>query len=208
MCAPYCEVVSFFERAAAHSPQPSLLEQRRATPAWLEPPAGVLPGQSDQQVVVFRTDRAILVIRRFDVYPVGIEFTIDLRVRRTSEELSDIPWELQWRSIRQQPKGDALPEEFLRIGFAFADGTSWTNFGRDVRRFDEEPTGPVVIGRGGGGDSDRWTMRYWMWPLPPAGDVVVYAEWPLFGIDEVSAVIDATALRRDAEDAQLIWERN
>jgi hypothetical protein len=204
--ALYFEIVSFFERAAINAPQPPPPEPEPATPDWIEPPSGVVPGQSTQQVVLFRTDRAILVIRQFDVYPTGVEFTIDLRVRPTTNQLFDTPWELHWRSIRREPTGEVLPDDFLRIGFAFADGTTWTNFNHDFRGFDEDPTGPVVIGRGGGGGGHRWNMRYWMWPLPPAGDVVMYAEWPLFDIDEVSAVIDGAALRRDAEKAQLISE--
>jgi hypothetical protein len=74
----------------------------------------------------------------------------------------------------------------------------WTNFIRGFPEFDKEPTGPVVTGRGGGGGCDRWEMRYWMWPLPPAGDVVIYAVWSIFEIDEVAAVIDGTALRAAA----------
>jgi hypothetical protein len=200
-------LVSFFERAAAHDPQPPEPKLERSTPAWFEPLADVLPGQSDQRVVLFRTDRAILVLGQIDVYPTGIEFTIDLRLRSTSDDPFGTPWELH-RPTRQQRPGGALPDEFLRLGFAFADGATWTNFDHNLGRFDEEPTVPVVIGRGGGGGGDRWTMRYWMWPLPPAGDLVVYAEWPLFGIDEVSAVINATELRHDAASAQLIWEAN
>lgn len=201
-------LVSFFERAEACAPQPLEPEPRHSAPAWFEPPAGVVPGQSRQQVVLFRTDRAILVIGQIDVYPTGIEFTIDLRLRSTSDDLFDTPWEFHSRSIRHQRPSGELPDEFLRLGFAFADGATWTNFDHYLHRFDEEPTGPVVIGRGGGGGGDRWTMRYWMWPLPPAGELVAYAEWPLFGIDEVSAVIDATELRNDADRAQRIWEVN
>jgi hypothetical protein len=197
--------VSFFERARADVPPPPEPEPEPATPEWFEPLAGVVPGPSTEQVVLFRTDRAILVIRQFDVYPTGVEFTVDLRVRPTSDQLSDTPWELHWRSLRQ-PRGEDLPDDFLRLGFQFADGTTWTNFGHDFRRFDEDPSGPVVIGRGGGGGGNRWNMRYWRWPLPPAGDLAVYAAWPSFDIDEVSGVIDATALRHDAENAQLIWE--
>jgi hypothetical protein len=160
-----------------------------------------------QQALVFRTDSAILVIRQFDVYPTGIEFTVDLRVKPTPDEpMFDMPWELQSRPGRAPVVDGTLPDEFLRLGFAFADGTSWTNFAHNFPEFDKEPTGPVVMGRGGGGGGDRWEMRYWMWPVPPAGDVVIYAAWPMFEIDEVSAVIDGTALRAAAAQAIEIWD--
>lgn len=203
--ALYCERVSFFERARSDVSPPPEPEPERATPDWFEPSAGVVPGPSTQQIVLFRTARAILVLRQFDVYPTGVEFTIDLRVRPTSDQLYDTPWELDWRSLRHQPSGEELPDDFLRLGFQFADGSTWTNFGPNFPRFDKEPEGPVVVGGSGGGGGNRWSMRYWMWPLPPPGDLVVYAAWPSFHIDEVSATVDATALRRDAENAQVIW---
>ena len=45
-----------------------------------------------------------------------------------------------------------------------------------------------------------------MRPLPPAGDVVIYAAWPMFEIDGVPAVIDGTALRAAAAQAIEIWD--
>ncbi len=187
-------------------PPPPEPEPHPPTPEWVEPPAGVVPSVSTQQAVVFRTDRALLVIRQFDVYPNGLEFVIDLRVRPVSEDLWDTPWELHWRTLRRGGERAELPDEFLRLGVRFADGTTWTNVGHGHRPYDEEPTGPVVVGRGGGGGGDRWHMRYWMWPLPPPGDLTVYAAWPMFGIDETSVVLDATALREDAERAQIVWD--
>lgn len=155
---------------------------------------------------MFRTDEAILVIRQFDVYPTGIEFTVDLRVRPTNEQMFDMPWELHSSRRRCPMAADALPDEFLRLGFSFPDGTTWANFVHNRPALDEEPDVPVVVGRGGGGGGDGWKMRYWMWPLPPAGDVMVYAAWPMFDIEEVSAVIDGESLRRVADDALQIWD--
>lgn len=199
--------MSFFEREASSETPPPETEpqQQRVVPDWFEPPRGVVPGQSTQHVVLFGTDRALLTIRHFEVYKTGVEFLIDLQVKPNSYDLYETPWELQSRSRRHQRSLDDLPDEFLRLGFSFADGTTWTNLAHTYPKFDETPEQPVIIGRGGGGGGDRWSMGYWMWPLPPAGDVVVHAAWPLFDVDEVSAVIDGTELRQQAEHVQRFW---
>jgi hypothetical protein len=63
--------VSFFERAIANMPPPPEPEPEPASPSRFEPPAGVVPGQSTQRAVLFRTDRAVLVVGQFGAYPTG-----------------------------------------------------------------------------------------------------------------------------------------
>lgn len=199
--------MTFFARAGREPhdpPEPDPAPMR--LPEWFGPPTGVVPGSSTQRAVLCRTDRVILVVGGFDVYPTGLEFTIDLRLRTDPETMMfDIPFELHARPGRR-PMTDPLPDEFLRLGFEFSDGSIWTNFTPVDLRPDRDPPDRVIIGRGGGGGSDGWRMRYWMWPLPPEGDLTVFAEWPLFDVAETSAVLDATAIRRAVADAEVIWD--
>lgn len=171
-------------------------------PEWFGPPRGVLPGYAPERAVVFRTDDAILVAGRFDVFPSGAEFTLELQLRVDDEDLMEMPWE---RHRRRPRVGTELPDDFLRLGILFADGSSWTNLDNGFPQFDERPSGPVVMSRGGGGGGGRWSMDQWMWPLPPDGPLTFIAEWPKYGVAESRGSVDAGALRDAAKEAQVLW---
>ena len=49
----------------------------------------------------------------------------------------------------------------------------------------------MLRSRGGGGTSHYLLMRWWAWPLPPAGRLEFVLEWPSFGIAESRAGLDA-----------------
>jgi hypothetical protein len=172
-----------------------------AVPEWLGPPRGVLPGYAPERAVVFRTAEATLVVGRFDVYRTGVEFTIELQLRSEDEDLIEVPWELH----RRRPRSGGLPDEFLRFGVEFADGSSWSNLD-SFPASTEPPAGPFVMSQGGGGGNGRWSMNQWLWPLPPAGPLTIIAEWPKYGIAESRATVDAGKLREAAERAENLWE--
>lgn len=71
--------VSFFaDRPADTDP----VEEPEFEPKpWFGPPRGVLPGISQQRVVVFRVPDAVLVIERFEAYPSGVSFSVRLELR-------------------------------------------------------------------------------------------------------------------------------
>jgi hypothetical protein len=64
-------------------------------PEWLGPPQGWLPGYAPERAVVFRTNDAVLIAGRFDVYPSGAEFTLQLELRVPDDERTFMPWEFQ-----------------------------------------------------------------------------------------------------------------
>ena len=109
-------------------------DERRFEPEWFGPPSGVLPGYVPTRAVVFRTEQAILLVGRFDVYRTGVEFTIEVQVRdidADDDELMDVPWERHGRRRRPEPD-DPLPDQFMRFGIVFADGSSWSNLDAEV----------------------------------------------------------------------------
>jgi len=72
------------------------------------------------------------------------------------------------------------------------------------------PEGPVLMQVGGSGGSDggdgiELDQGYWLWPLPPAGRLAVFAEWPAFGIELSTAELGADALRAAAGRSQALW---
>ncbi|HZB41146.1 MAG TPA: hypothetical protein VE487_09285 [Ilumatobacter sp.] len=46
---------------------------------------------------MFRTDEAILIAGRFDAYPTGAEFTLQLELREPEDERTFLPWEFHSR---------------------------------------------------------------------------------------------------------------
>jgi hypothetical protein len=105
-------------------------------------------------------------------------------------------------------------DTFLRIGLELADGTRVSNLGghRGMRRAfaGEEPDGPILMPNGGGGGNgmpDAVSMRpgYWLWPLPPAGALRVWCEWPALEIPLSSLELDADAIREAAQRALPLW---
>jgi hypothetical protein len=189
--------VSFFDVPLPDPPPEPVVER----PVWSGPPPGVLPGYSSQRAVVFKTQDTLLVVHRFLAYPDGLEFTLSLLLKDASHELGDIPWELH-RHLR----GGSIPDELLRFGILFGDGSKWTNLDWRSPSPEEEPIGPIVSGRGGGGGGHSWEMGYWIWPLPSEGKMTFVASWPLRDIPEQQADVDATEIRARAEEAETIWE--
>lgn len=190
--------MSFFDVPIPPPPPRPKVER----PPWDGPPRGVLPGHSAQRAVLFRTGDGLLLVHRFLAYPNGIEATLSLFVRGdAAPRVGEIPWELHGH-----PGDGSLPDEFLRFGVLFSDGSKWTNLNWGYPAMGEEPSGPLLLGRGGHGGQDDWEIRYWLWPLPPPGKLTFFTSWPLLGIPEQHAEVDADEIRARAEDAETIWE--
>ena len=171
-----------------------------AQPEWAGPPRGVVPAYSPQRAEIFRTGDVFLVVDRLLVYPNGLQFTLVLLMRDSNYDLHDIPW-----GAHRGPRGTELPDEFIRFGLVLADGSKWTNLDWREPWGEDEVTGPVVSELGGGGGGDSWEMSFWLWPLPPGGEITFVAAWPLHGILESTAKVDATELRERATEAEEIW---
>ncbi len=140
------------------------------------------------------------------MYPTGLEFTLDLRLRSNRDECFDTPWELQGYGHRGRRAVPEVADYLVRLGVEFSDGKTWSNVAPTSADWNEQPESPVLFGRGGGGGGDHWEMRYWLWPLPPPGQLTFHAAWPLFDIEETSASVDASALLEAAKQSELLWQ--
>lgn len=154
---------------------------------------------SPQRAVVFETDRVLLMAHRFLAYPSGIELTFTVWFRHADDRRRDLLW---------GPPGprspQAITDDVLRLGVLLSDGTKWTNLdGWFLRERRVRP--PVVTALGGTGGSESWNLRHWLWPLPPEGELMVFGEWPAYGVAETSVVVDATELRARAAESRTIW---
>jgi hypothetical protein len=173
-------------------------------PEWFGPPIGVLPGLSLQRAVVFRTTEAMLIVHRFEAFPTGVAFEVDVFVRHGG--FVDIPLMVHGPRYRE---GDQFTDDLIRFGVTIADGSSWSNL--DVPPPDYVPSpdhapAPLVVScSGGGGGGHRISAQYWMWPLPRQGTVTFIAEWPAYDVAESSATIDAEELRGAATRSERVW---
>lgn len=192
--------MSFFEIPTFPELPPE--PERPPQPEWAGPPCGVLPGQSPQQAVLFKTDEALLKVHQFLVYPTGVEFTFGLWTRHPDKLRPKFHWDLRGRRDTL-----AFPDRYLRLGLLLSDGTKWTNLEWPDMHRDRRPehTEFYVTPRNGGGGDGQWRIKHWMWPLPPEGPLIFVAAWPAHAVEECRATIDATELRAHATEAEVIW---
>ncbi|MFC1432360.1 hypothetical protein ACEZDB_17060 [Streptacidiphilus sp. N1-3] len=170
---------------------------RRAREPW-EQPDFVLPGTVAQHILLLRTDTAAVSLGSIRAYPTGFEFTVHAR-RRPSAAPTHGRDRLAWSRGLEGGRGG------LRLGLLFADGRRATNDGFPHAGWGEVGDSVHFIGQGGGASENSWDGGFWVHPLPPEGPLAFFATWPDQGVDEVSAVIDAAAVRLAAADAVELW---
>jgi hypothetical protein len=154
-------------------------------------PENELPVALSENVLLARTDDAVVALRGMHVYSTGLAFDLSVRVRPGSLsgiELHDVLW---------RPGPGAPP---LLLGLELADGTRVDNVG--------EPGwgGDVVFTQGGGTGSEYSVDHsWWLSPLPPAGPLTVVVRCPDLGLTETSTVLDGTAIRAAADRVVALW---
>ncbi|TCJ36428.1 hypothetical protein E0504_23650 [Parafrankia sp. BMG5.11] len=62
-----------------------------------------------------------------------------------------------------------------------------------------------TAGFAGGRAPDVHRLRYWLWPLPPAGPLTLVVDFPARGLAESRVTVDGSALRAAAERAVTLW---
>lgn len=180
--------------------------EHRPWPDWVRPPDGTIPGCSCQRATLVRTDEVVFVLDGFLVYPSGVEFRI----------LGAIRHDPAVRPLREMPRWShshpaellthgGPSEDFVRLSIEFGDGTVWTNVGWAPVFGKKVPADRTVVGLGGHGSDRRFEHRWWMWPLPPPGQITFACSWPARDIHDARAVIDGDELRAQAADAEVLW---
>ena len=171
-------------------------------PAWIGPPDNVLGVAVPLELLVARSEDAVVVVRNVVAYPTGVNFVLD--VRRRSANMMDDPLGIH-AGFRGVP---ADRDTALRFGVGLSDGSKATADGRPPWPEGDDVRAPVLMSRGGGGGGTRWEMGYWLWPLPPDGPLAFVAEWPAEGIPETRTEMEAGLLREAAGRSETLWEEN
>jgi hypothetical protein len=159
------------------------------------------------RIVLARTDDLAVLLNQVSAYPTGFTIEISLLLREEPEFFMDLSEVLDGSMRRPHKASPELSPDLFRFGIRFADGSKVTNIdpGRWPKEVDEEPTGPLLLARGGGGGGARWEQDYWVWPLPPEGPMAFVCEWPARGIPLTEHEVDATSIREAASSAEVLW---
>ena len=104
-------------------------------------------------------------------------------------------------------------DSVLLFGVQFRDGlkaiSSSLSMYAPHKPMDQRPDGPVFEYRPKGGNAGEDDMSasgaLWLWPLPPAGDLRLVAQWAEMGMGESSITVDGTRLRDAAAGVKRYW---
>jgi hypothetical protein len=179
-------------------------------PPWFGPPQSEL-GEAVQLRAVLASDEGVAVALVSCVaFSSGFEFEIAVRSKADldSREMGFGP---------PPPHGAPPTGRELEIGLEFADGRKATAHNHPTSqvmsfyvaaaegREPEVPAGPLLMPRGGGGGGRRWDFRYWVWPLPPEGNLAFTCEWPARGLAKTAYGVDAAVIRRAGGASKKLW---
>lgn len=182
--------MAFFDELPAPEPEPP----RRRQP-W-DPPEtefpGVVPGST---LLLGRSEQAAVAITGILAYSGGFEIFLTGRIRRAGEGGAGQP-----PSARVRPFDP--PGRNLHFGMQLPGGTKVIG---QRRGHDAEPAGPILRSFMVGGGPHTELARWWAWPLPPAGPLDFVCEWPVFGIAETRATIDAQLILDAADRSIQLW---
>ena len=195
--------MGFFDPPPPEPPAPQ--PQRYRYPAWFGPPENVLPGVLALELLLVKTERVCAWIGGGEVYPSGLMLEVTIRGRNPAQ--ADVEsGEGGWRFGIQFPDGRKASSyglgAFARLGHGQAARSSRAFV---ARRGDAPPDPPLLSPRGGGGSRRNWRQEYWLWPLPPRGELVIACEWPNVNVELSTATIGADRLREAAERARELW---
>jgi hypothetical protein len=201
------DMSTFFE------PPPPPREEPAYVPSpWHGPPEDVLGAPAGGPFLVARTNALALAVWGLAAFPTGLAFSLAM-VSRAGDDAGidpdfdvDMAFHRYWRRLRRDGEQE-LPDEMLRFGVEFDDGRKATNVrtGWELEE-GEEPLGPVLTQRGGGGGGRSYRQGWWLWPLPPGERLAFVVEWPAKGISLTRQEIDAGEIRRATEQARPIWD--
>jgi len=192
-------------------PAPPPSEVRNAgPPPWVQPPEDELGVAVPLRVVLASDSRSVIGLIDSVAFSTGFEFTIAVRTRKDirPEELGYGPPHLV---------GPRDSEREPQIGIQFADGRKAFTGGRPGPEFmaqwklhaeggaPDPADGPIISPRSGGGGGKRWDFRYWVWPLPPEGELTFICEWKALGLGPVEHDVDASAIRRAGASSKSFW---
>jgi hypothetical protein len=200
-------------------PEPAAEEPARRRhpdiPPWSAPPALEAGVPLAVARTVARSDNVVVCLPVIRVFSAGCMLEMEI-VSRQASMAEDDWWELHMSVHRgfRGFRGSRLPDQLLRLGVRYPDGSKATTLDRHRRELrDDPPEGPLLSwwpsgsGMRGGGEADIGHSQFglWLWPLPPAGNFEFAVEWPLGGIGLTIAELDGAAIAAAASRPSYYW---
>jgi hypothetical protein len=177
------------------SPPPRPALQRRVPRPW-DPPETEFPAIVPISTLQFdRSDQTAIAITGIWAYSNGFEIFLTRLIRPDAPGFDQDP-------VPGAPRGLLAERQSFQISLQLSDGRTVTS-GRP--HGDDEPTGPILRSRGGGGTSHYLLMRWWAWPLPPSGPLEFICQ---LGTGETRAGIDAQLILDAAQHTVRLWPGN
>jgi hypothetical protein len=192
--------------------QPGELDETKEPPqpAWMAAPEDVLPGVVPVELIIGRSENAVVMLTGIRAFPTGLGMGLGVRVRGPMHR-RDLNDEIFGGPYEGDMDAD-WPTRRLKWGFELADGRRVTNvdpppWPLEADQFDSpsEPDRPVLIAGGGGGGMRSVDADYWLWPLPPAGPLRVACQWHEEGIELTVQNLQTQPFLAAAARARPIW---
>lgn len=209
------DVMTFFQDLPAPEPPRRGRIVRYVPPEWAGAPRHELPSVVHVGRFLHLSPSFVMAVESVKVYSTGCLFELSWMLRRQDE--SDEKWDELNSSFFARPHGrwakPGSPLAALLCGVELADGSkassgamlNWPSPAPDA----PQPEPPVILfrGQGGNGGDDEMSASgtIWLWPLPPAGDLRMVAQWTDMGMPESSITLDGAQLREAAAGAQKYW---
>lgn len=184
----------FFDVERPEPPEPEV----PPTPPWIQPPRDELPGRVVLDEVLFRSERAVLVLREIRRFGNGLDARLSWFAR--SAGMSRREWDETMQSVMGW-HGPSDDERAFRIGLRLPTGEALLPL-HVVGRAWEDPESvrpPTLMSNHGGssGGPDWYEGKHtaWLWwPERPDGDLELVVECRGLEIPELSHRIPADVL--------------
>jgi hypothetical protein len=173
---------------------------------WWGAPRNEIGISTGLRLVLARTDEVAVALIDTVAFSTGL--SLKLAVLRRMPDLHsrfDDPFGRLGHAARAMQE---LPAELLRFGVEFSDGRKATSIGMPAfaaTRDEDEPQGPFLTTGGGGGSDDYSETSFWLWPLPPPGQLAFVVEWPAEGIAQTRQELEAESMIEAAGRAEALW---
>jgi hypothetical protein len=142
-----------------------------------------------------RSEQTAIAITGMSAYSNGFEISLTRLIRPDAPGFDQDP-------VPGAPRGMLAERQSFQISLQLSDGRMITS-GRP--NGEAEPSGPILVPRGGGGTSHHLLLRWWAWPLPPSGPLEFICQ---LGTRETRVGIDAQLILDAAQRSVQVWPQD
>ncbi len=163
---------------------------------------GIMP----VRCIIARSPNAAIAILHVVVFVgEGIELEIGAWRRASSEPASDVCLSTNWWPKETLQSLDEDPPGLVQLEFEYSDGTVLNNRTSHRRESPSRPSVGIEFGAGIA-SSHEGRQGFFLWPLPPAGDVVIRASWPSEALIAQEFRLDGDLLRSTALAGERVFD--